>query len=136
MEADAAIFMIFLRGVPLGRSHSRPISYADRDVQSGTSIARRVAVFSVIHFLCQFSSSHSVNPIVNAGGPYSLFLFFVGSLSSLLFVFFIIPEMSGCLLEKSRTFSKRRRVPYRMHSKSSSTSQRRCGHGQRCSHFQ
>lgn len=89
-----------------------------------------VAVVSVIHFLAQFGSSRSVNPIVNSGGPWSLFLFFfIMSLASLLvsgpdhlvrsrlpmlttfarvaapqlqFVFFMMPEVSGYPLEHVR----------------------------------
>lgn len=47
-----------------------------------------VAVVSVVHFLAQFGSSRSVNPIVNSGGPWSLFLFFfIMSIASLVVSF-------------------------------------------------
>lgn len=56
---------------------------------------------SIIHFLCQFGSSRSVNPIIASGGPWSLFLFFfIMSIAALIFVFFMMPEVSGYQLEQ------------------------------------
>lgn len=60
-----------------------------------------VAGMSALHFLCQFSSSRSVDPIINSGGPHSSFIsFFVMSLASVIFVFFMMPEVSGYSLER------------------------------------
>ena len=99
--ADAAIFFIFLSGFAwaIGVNSVQYLSQTEMFSLEVRSLG--VAIISVIHFLCQFGSSRSVNPIVNSGGPYALFVFFfVMSLASLVFVFVTMPEVSGYPLER------------------------------------
>ncbi|CAO1627748.1 unnamed protein product [Sympodiomycopsis kandeliae] len=101
--ADVGIFFIFLSGFAwaIGVNSVQYLSQVEMFSLEVRSLG--VAVVSVIHFLCQFGSSRSVNPIVNSGGPWSLFLFFfIMSVASLVFVFFMMPEVSGYPLEHVR----------------------------------
>lgn len=101
--ADVGIFFIFLSGVAwaLGVNSVQYLSQVEMFSLEVRSLG--VAVVSVIHFLCQFGSSRSVNPIVTSGGPWALFLFFfIMSVASLIFVFFMMPEVSGYPLEHVR----------------------------------
>jgi len=76
MMADVAIFFIFLSGFAwaIGINSVQYLSQTEMFSLEVRSLG--VAIISVIHFLCQFGSSRSVNPIVNSGGPYALFVFF------------------------------------------------------------
>lgn len=101
--ADAGIFFIFFSGFAwaIGVNSVQYLSQTEMFSLEVRSFG--VAVVSLIHFLCQFGSSRSVNPIIASGGPHSLFyFFFTMSIASLIFVFFMMPEVSGYPLEKVR----------------------------------
>lgn len=101
MMADVGIFFIFLSGVAwaIGVNSVQYLSQTEMFALDVRALG--VATISVVHFLCQFGSSRSVNPIINSGGPYVLFIFFfIMSVASLVFVFVAMPEVSGLPLER------------------------------------
>lgn len=103
MMADVGIFFVFLSGFAwaIGVNSVQYLSQTEMFNLEVRSLG--VAVISVLHFLCQFGSSRSVNPIIDSGGPSSLFVFFfVMSIAALFFVFFMMPEVSGYPLERVR----------------------------------
>ncbi|CAO1626779.1 unnamed protein product [Parajaminaea phylloscopi] len=101
--ADAGIFFIFLSGFAwaIGVNSVQYLSQTEMFSLEVRSVG--VAAISVLHFLCQFGSSRTVNPLVNLGGPFALFLFFfIFTIIALVFVFFMMPEVSGYPLERVR----------------------------------
>ncbi|UZJ52938.1 hypothetical protein CBS101457_002258 [Exobasidium rhododendri] len=110
MMADVAIFFIFLSGFAWAIGVNSVQYLSQTEMFSLESRSLGVAIISVLHFLCQFGSSRSVNPIVNSGGPYALFVFFfVMSIVSLVFVFFMMPEVSGYPLERIKELFEKKK---------------------------
>ena len=100
MASEAGIAMIFLSGVAWALGVNAVQYLSQTELFSLEVRALGVGFVSIIHFLCQFGSSRSVNPIINSGGPWSLFLFFfLMSLAALAFIFCMMPEVSGYPLE-------------------------------------
>ncbi len=96
----AGIFFIYLSGVGwsagfnsiqylLGESYPLQV----RSLGNGISM--------ISHFLCQFGSSRSIQPIIAAWQPWGLFLFWFSiSFACLFLVWFFIPETAGMPLEE------------------------------------